>query len=100
MSLRTRINLRHTLAFRLTLWYAGIFAVTACLAFLLFYAFMTKFIFDQTDQELKSQANRFSLLLASEGSSSVIDSALIEAHAAGVKKVFFRFPPVSVFRWR
>ena len=79
------------MAFRLTLWYAGIFAVSACIAFLLFYFFVSKFIFDQTDQELISQADRFSILLTSQGSELVIDSALIEAHAAGVKKVFFRF---------
>ena len=34
-------------------------------------------------------------MLASQGSESVIDSALIEAHAAGVKKVFFRFFSVN-----
>ena len=61
------------------------------MAFLLFYAFIAKFIYDQTDQELKSQADRFSILLASEGSSAVVNNSLIEAHTAGVKKVFFRF---------
>ena len=95
MSLRRRLRIRNTLAFRLTLWYAGIFTVSACVAFFLFYAFMTRFILDQTDQELKSQADRFSILLASQGSSSVLDSALIEAHAAGVKKIFFRFFSVN-----
>jgi heavy metal sensor kinase len=95
MSLRRRLRLPHTLAFRLTVWYAGILVVSTSIAFLLFYAFITKFIFDQTDQELKNQANRFAILLASEGSNSVVDSALIEAHAAGVKKVFFRFLSVS-----
>jgi heavy metal sensor kinase len=91
MSLRRLVSFRSTLAFRLTLWYAGIFTVSACIAFLLFYAFITKFIFNQTDQELRSQSDRFSILLASEGSNSAINSSLIEAHAAGVKKVFFRF---------
>jgi hypothetical protein len=33
MSLRRLLNVRHTLAFRLTLWYAGIFLVSAALAF-------------------------------------------------------------------
>jgi heavy metal sensor kinase len=90
MSLKSRISLPNTLAFRLTLWYAGIFTITACISFLLFYAFITKLIFDQTEQELQSQAKRFSIL-ASQGSDSVVESALIEAHAAGVKKIFFRF---------
>jgi heavy metal sensor kinase len=85
------IRFRNTLALRLTFWYAVIFTVSAGIAFLLFYAFITRFIYAQTDQELKSQADRFSILLASEGSDSVVDNALIEAHAAGVKKIFFRF---------
>jgi heavy metal sensor kinase len=90
MFLRRRISLRNTLAFRLTLWYAGIFAVSACVAFLLFYTLITSFILERTDQELLDQANRFSLLLASQGVDSVRDAAIIESEAAGVKKVFFR----------
>jgi heavy metal sensor kinase len=95
MSLRRQLNLRNTLAFRLTLWYAGIFAVSSCIAFLLFYALISSFILDQTDQELQSHVSRFSLVLASEGAGSVGDSAILEAEAAGVKKVFFRFLSVN-----
>ena len=67
MSLRKRISLRNTLAFRLTLWYAGIFTVSSCVAFLLFYMLITSFIRERTDQELLGQVNRFSALLAAEG---------------------------------
>lgn len=95
MSLRSRISFPKTLAFRLTLWYAAIFAASVGIAFLLLYLLITKFIYDQTDQELISQADRFSILFASQGSDSVVDSAIIEAHAAGVKKVFFRFFTVN-----
>jgi heavy metal sensor kinase len=95
MSLRRQLSLRNTLAFRLTLWYAGIFAVSSCIAFLLFYALISSFILDQTDQELQSHVSRFSLVLASEGAGSVGDSAILEAEAAGVKKVFFRFLSVD-----
>jgi len=91
MSLKKQINLRNTLAFRLTLWYAGIFTVSSCVAFLLFYALITSFIRERTDQELLSQVNRFSTLLAAEGVEAVKGAAVIEAQAAGVKKVFFRF---------
>ena len=90
MSLRKRISLRNTLAFRLTLWYAGIFTVSSCIAFLLFYTLITSFILDRTDQELLGQVNRFSTLLAAEGVEAVKNAAVIEAQAAGVKKVFFR----------
>lgn len=91
MSLRNPINLRHTLAFRLTLWYAGIFTLSSCVAFLLFYMLITTFMRTQTDQDLLGQVNRFSTLLASEGVEAVKSAALVEAQAAGVKKVFFRF---------
>src|SRR4030043_685849 len=90
MSLKKRINLRNSLAFRLTLWYGGIFTVSSCVAFLLFYTLITSFIREQTDQELLSQVNRFSTLLAAEGVQAVQTTAVIEAQAAGVKKVFFR----------
>ncbi|HXX36500.1 MAG TPA: ATP-binding protein [Thermodesulfobacteriota bacterium] len=90
MSLRKRISLRNTLAFRLTLWYAGIFTLSSCVAFLLFYTLITSVIQDRTDQELLSQVNRFSTLDAAEGIEAVKNAAVIEAQAAGVKKVFFR----------
>jgi heavy metal sensor kinase len=90
MSLKKRISLQNTLAFRLTLWYAGIFTVSSCVAFLLFYTLITSFIRERTDQELLGQVSRFSTLLATEGIEAVKGAALIEAQAAGVKKVFFR----------
>ena len=89
MSLRTP-RLRHTLAFRLTLWYAGIFALSSCIAFLLFYTLITSVIRDRTDQELAGQVRRFAAALASEGIDEVTKAAVIEAQAAGVRKVFFR----------
>jgi heavy metal sensor kinase len=91
MSLRKPINFLNTLAFRLTLWYAGIFTFSSIVAFLLFYALITSFMRDQNDQELLAQVNRFSTLLATEGVEAVKSVALVEAKAAGEKKVFFRF---------
>ncbi len=90
MSLRKRISLRNTLSFRLTLWYAGIFALSSCVAFLLFYALITSFMRQQTDQDLLAQVHRFSTLLASEEIEAVKSAAVIEAQGAGVKKVFIR----------
>jgi heavy metal sensor kinase len=90
MSLGKILRLPNTLAFRLTLWYAGIFAFCSCVAFLLFYALITSVLQDRTDQELLAQAQRFSTLLAGEGIGAVNNSAVVEAQAAGEKKVFFR----------
>ena len=83
-------ELRSTLAFRLTLWYAGIFAVFSSVAFLLFYTLITSVLQARIDQDLLGQAQRFSAVLANEGIDAVANSAIIEAQAAGVKKVFFR----------
>lgn len=91
MSLKKRISLHRTLAFRLTIWYAGIFSLSSCVAFLLFYLLITTFMREQTDQELLGQVNRFAILLSAEGVESVQGAVLVEAQAAGVKKVFFRF---------
>ena len=90
MSLGKILRLPNTLAFRLTLWYAGIFALCSCVAFLLFYALITSALQERIDQELLSQAQRFSTLLAGDGIGAVNNSAVIEAQAAGEKKVFFR----------
>jgi heavy metal sensor kinase len=80
----------YTLAFRLTLWYAGIFTVSSCIAFFLFYTLITSVMRERTDQELSGQVSRFSALLTNEGLEAVVNGVLIEAQAAGVKKVFFR----------
>jgi heavy metal sensor kinase len=90
MSLRRLRNHRKTLAFRLTLWYAGIFAISSCVAFLLFYTLITSVIRERTDQELLEKAGEFSTVLAVRGLEAVTGLAVLEAQAAGVKKVFFR----------
>jgi len=90
MPLKRLRSYRKTLAFRLTLWYAGVFAVSSCVAFLLFYTLITSFFRDRTDQELLGQAREFSTVLASRGLEAVKSLAMLEAQAGGVKKVFFR----------
>jgi heavy metal sensor kinase len=90
MSSKKMLSFRNTLAFRLTLWYAGIFTISSCVAFLLFYTLITSVIRERTDQELLSQARQFSTVLATRGLEAVEDFAVLEAQAAGVQKVFFR----------
>ena len=90
MSLRKRISLRNTLAFRLTLWYAGIFTVSSCIAFLLFYTLITSFIHDRTDQELLGQVNRFSTLFAAEGIEAVTECCRDRSPGSRGEKGFFR----------
>lgn len=91
MFLRKRLRVPKTLSFRLTLWYATIFIITTFIAFFLFYSRITALILERTDRELLDQVDRFSVLLVSKGADSLVDSAIVESEAAGVKKVFFRF---------
>jgi len=95
MSSRKQISFRHTLAFRLTLWYAGVFTASSCIAFLLFYTLITSFIREQTDHELLGEVSRFTALIGTQGVEAVENTAVIEAQAAGVKKIFFRLLSLS-----
>ena len=91
MSLKKNLlKIRHTLAFRLTLWYAGIFMLSACLAFFFFYLLITSVIRQQTDQGLSSEVRAFSSILSTQGTEAVKRQAFLEAQAAGEKKIFFR----------
>ncbi|MGD2185041.1 MAG: HAMP domain-containing sensor histidine kinase, partial [Desulfobacterales bacterium] len=86
-----KINrIRHTLAFRLTLWYAGLFLLTSCVAFLFFYFLITTVIWDRTDQDLLGEARSLSSILKVEGIDAVQRQVILEAQAAGEKKIFFR----------
>ena len=90
MFLKKINSIRHTLAFRLTLWYAGIFMLTSCVAFLFFYFLITSVIRDRTDQDLLGEARTLSSILKVQGMKAVRRQIIFEAQAAGEKKIFFR----------
>ena len=90
MFLKKILDLRHTLALRLALWYAGIFTVSTCVAFLFFYLLITSVIRERTDQELLNQVGQLATILNLQGIDAVKRVAILEAQAAGVKKIFFR----------
>jgi len=90
MFLKKINRIRHTLAFRLTLWYAGLFMLTSCVAFLFFYILITSVIRDRTDQDLLGEARTLSSILKLEGIDVVQRQVILEAQAAGEKKIFFR----------
>ena len=96
MSLKKRLSdIFHTLAFRLTLWYAGIFILSACIAFFFFYFLITSVIRQQTDQDLLSEVRTFSSILSVQGSDALKRQAFLEAQAGGEKKIFFRLLFIS-----
>lgn len=88
---RKLINIRHSLAFRLTLWYAGIFLVTSCVAFLFFYLLITSVIRERTDQDLLEEVRTLTSIRQSHGIEAAQRQAYLAAQAAGEKKIFFRF---------
>jgi heavy metal sensor kinase len=91
------IKRRHSLAFRLTLWYAGIFSLSACIAFVFFYFLMTSMFRDQTDRDLYRQAGIFSTIMATDGVEAVKRFAALESQASGEKKIFYRlFYPTGI----
>jgi heavy metal sensor kinase len=85
------LSIRHTLAFRLTLWYAGVFLVSSCVAFLFFYLLITAVIQDRTDQDLLEEARALTSIRKARGIEAAQRQAVLEAQAAGEKKIFFRF---------
>ncbi|RJQ58328.1 MAG: HAMP domain-containing protein [Desulfobacteraceae bacterium] len=89
MSSRT-IKTTRSLAFRLTLAYAGIFTLSSCIAFFLFYFLMTSVLRSQIDQELLKQSGVFASLLRTGGIDAVKSVAVLESKASGEKKIFFR----------
>jgi heavy metal sensor kinase len=90
MFLKKADSIRHTLAFRLTLWYAGIFLLTSWVAFIFLYVLITSVIRDRTDQDLLGEARTLSSILKAQGIEAVKRQVIFEAQAAGEKKIFFR----------
>ncbi|WDP93132.1 MAG: HAMP domain-containing protein [Desulfobacter sp.] len=88
-----------TIAFRLTVWYAGIFSISSCVVFGLFYFLATQTILDQMDQELMDKAGYFRTVIRRNGIVGAQNLAVIEAQAAGEKQIFFRllYPTGEVF---
>ena len=90
MSLIPRTKVWHTLAFKLTIWYAGMVACLAVVAFFFFYFLIVTAMEKQVDQDLTSQAAGLSGLLSSRGIEAVQNAVVMESKAAGEKKIFFR----------
>ena len=90
MFLKKKPDFFHTLAFRLTLWYAGIFTLSAFIAFLFFYFYIVKAYRDQTDRELLGLTNELAYSLNINGIDALNRLVALEARESGEKKVFVR----------
>ena len=90
MSSRRLLSIHRTLAFRLTLWYAGIFLFSAAVAFGFSYYLITTTLRGRTDQDLLAEVRSFSSVMVLQGVEAVKRQALIESQAAGEKKIFIQ----------
>lgn len=90
MFLKRLNRLRRSLAFRLTLWYAGIFSISAFLAFCLFYFLMLDILRSQVDEELQRQLRAFSGIMQVDGLDGVRRVALQEVKAGGENALLIR----------
>ena len=90
MSLKNRLKTNHTLAYRLTVWYASIFAMTFFGAALFFYILMTSTVHKRMDQDLENEVKEFSTLLQEKGIEEFKTSIIYEAESEGVENVFYR----------
>ena len=90
MSLKKLTELRRTLAFRLTLWYAGVFLFSAAIAFAFLLYQISTTLRDRTDQELLSGVRSLSVVMVRQGVDAVKRQALLESQAAGEKKIFIQ----------
>ncbi|MDY6839141.1 MAG: ATP-binding protein [Thermodesulfobacteriota bacterium] len=95
MYLGKLLRLRHTLAFRLTVWYAGIFILSSFGGFLVFYLMNISLIQEATDQELLNERTEFATLLKSQGIDAVKTAAQLEAESEGVDRMFYRVLTLS-----
>ncbi len=88
-----------TIAFKLTVWYAGIFSISSCVAFGLFYFLTSQTLIAQIDQDLLEKAGYFRTVIRRNGIVGAQNLAVIEAQAAGEKQIFFRllYPTGEVF---
>ncbi len=90
MFLKRLSVLSRSLAFRLTLWYAGIFALSSCLAFVIFYYLIIDVLREQTDGNLRRQLTAFSGIMQLEGIAGVQQIAAMDALSGGEEKRLIR----------
>lgn len=89
----------NTIAFRLTLWFTGIFTICSGVTFILFYFLAAQTLQTQIDDELLDKASKFSTVIHRKGLIGARELAVMEAQAAGEKVIFFRlvYPNGEVF---
>jgi heavy metal sensor kinase len=90
MSLKNLLRLRHTLAFRLALWYAAIFTLSSLAAFVIVYLLISAIIGEGTDEDLREDVIELAELLNAEGIEALRNEINLEVESDGADSVFYR----------
>ena len=89
----------HSLAFRLTLWYALVFVISAAIVFILFYMSISTMIQQRTDEDLLNKSKEFRRIYALQDVGMLRRAAALQAQSTGEREMFFRmfYPSGIVF---
>ena len=90
MFLKTLRSLPRTLALRLTLWYAGIFAVSSTLAFALAYVLIAAVVQERTDEDLQEDIEEYAAYMRLGGLDRVKTELTVDTEGGEARQVFFR----------
>lgn len=90
MALTKLHGLSRTLAFRLTVWYAGIFSLSFGLIIVFFYTTTFSENRKRIDLELINEVKEFSFILKNRGMAALENEVHTDAEVAGADSVFFR----------
>ena len=90
MFLKKIFDIRHTLAFRLTLWHTLIFVISSFGAFVIFYFTVSSVIQRNMDAHLLAELGEYSTLLSLKGAQGIEAELSVEAESEGIGKLFMR----------
>lgn len=83
-------KLPRSLALRLTIWYAAIFAASSMLAFTVAYVLIAGFVAERTDEDLRQDLDEYALHWRQEGIERVTKEMRFDTQGNDARKSYFR----------
>jgi heavy metal sensor kinase len=90
MSSKRRLELKGTLALRLSLWYALLFGVSALIAFMALYLLIRSVVYSQRDQSLRAEIKEFTMIREAGGLPELRAGMKWEVGSEGMDNIFLR----------
>jgi heavy metal sensor kinase len=90
MFLKNLLRKKSSLVFRLTIGYAGFFALTFFLAFVIFHVAMTSTFLQSADKALLNEVESFSKILSLNGLEELKTAVRLESESEGADALFYR----------